>query len=76
MSASGSNLVRLTFDQGLEVYEGRSPAIANGSRSSVTRRIAEFSGRLEARYRESRSGSAGLRNAELVGPVSAVGPFW
>src|SRR5207244_5550921 len=40
-------------------------------------RMGEFAGRLEARYREiAQTLRPALRNADLVGPVSAVGPFW
>ena len=70
--------VRITFDRGLEVYEG--PVAGNQRMVALLcyqDRMREFGGRLEARYREiAQALRPGLRNAELVGSVSAVGPFW
>ena len=70
--------VRITFDAGLEVYEG---PVAGQQRMVALLcyqdRMREFGGRLEARYREiALALRPALRNAELVGSVSAVGPFW
>jgi 2-polyprenyl-6-methoxyphenol hydroxylase-like FAD-dependent oxidoreductase len=70
--------VRITFDRGLEVYEG---PVAGNQRMvallSYQDRMREFGGRLEARYREiALALRPALRSADLVGPVSAVGPFW
>jgi flavin-dependent dehydrogenase len=40
-------------------------------------RMREFGGQLEPRYREiAREIRPGLRQADLVGSISAVGPFW
>jgi 2-polyprenyl-6-methoxyphenol hydroxylase-like FAD-dependent oxidoreductase len=70
--------VRITFDRGLEVYE----APVAGKQRMVALlcyqdRMREFGGRLEARYREIALGLRPvLRNADLVGSVAAVGPFW
>jgi flavin-dependent dehydrogenase len=70
--------VRITFDDGLEVYEG--PVAANQRMVGLLcyqDRMREFGGRLESRYREvAQSLRPGLRSADLVGSVSAVGPFW
>src|SRR2546430_7046162 len=70
--------VRITFDDGLEVYEG--PVAGNRRMVALLcyqDRMGEFAGRLEARYREiAQTLRPALRNADLVGPVSAVGPFW
>jgi 2-polyprenyl-6-methoxyphenol hydroxylase-like FAD-dependent oxidoreductase len=70
--------VRITFDQGLEVYEG--PVAGNQRMVGLLcyqDRMREFGGRLAARYREvALALRPALRDAELVGPVSAVGPFW
>jgi menaquinone-9 beta-reductase len=70
--------VRITFDRGLEVYEG--PVAGNQRMVGLLcyqDRMREFGGRLESRYREiAQSLRPALRNAELVGSVSAVGPFW
>src|SRR6267378_6315038 len=70
--------VRITFDEGLEVYEG--PVAGNQRMVGLLcyqDRMREFSGRLESRYREvAQSLRPALRNAELVGSVAAVGPFW
>src|SRR5260370_33917906 len=39
--------------------------------------MREFGGRLESHYREiAQALRPGLRHANLVGPVSAAGPFW
>jgi flavin-dependent dehydrogenase len=70
--------VRITFDRGLEVYEG---AVAGNQRMVALLcyqdRMREFGGRLESRYREiAQAIRPGLRHADLVGSVSAVGPFW
>jgi flavin-dependent dehydrogenase len=70
--------VRITFDRGLEVYEG---PVAGNQRMVVLLcyqdRMREFGGRLESRYREvAHSLRPALRNAEMAGSVSAVGPFW
>jgi len=70
--------VRITFDVGLEVYEG---PVAGQQRMVALLcsqdRMREFGGRLESRYREiAHALRPALRNAELVGSVSAVGPFW
>ena len=70
--------VRITFDPGLEVYEG--PVAGNQRMLALLcyqDRMREFGGRLEARYREiAQALRPALRNADLVGSVSAVGPFW
>ena len=70
--------VRITFDRGLEVYEG--PVAANQRMVGLLcyqDRMREFGGRLEERYREIvHALRPALHNADLVGPVSAVGPFW
>jgi menaquinone-9 beta-reductase len=70
--------VRITFDRGLEVYEG--PVAGNQRMVALLcyqDRMPEFGGRLESRYREiAQSLRPGLRNADLVGSVSVVGPFW
>jgi 2-polyprenyl-6-methoxyphenol hydroxylase-like FAD-dependent oxidoreductase len=70
--------VRITFDRGLEVYEG---PVAGKQRIVALLcyqdRMREFGGRLETRYREiALTLRPALRNADLVGSVSAVGPFW
>jgi flavin-dependent dehydrogenase len=40
-------------------------------------RMHEFAGQLDARYREiAQAIRPGLRQAEIIGSVSAVGPFW
>src|SRR6202022_2212720 len=70
--------VRITFDRGLEVYEG---AVAGNQRMVALLcyqdRMREFGGQLESRYREiAQAIRPGLRHADLVGSVSAVGPFW
>jgi menaquinone-9 beta-reductase len=70
--------VRITFDRGLEVYEG--PVAGNQRMVALLcyqDRMREFGGRLESRYREiAQSLRPELRNADLVGSVSVVGPFW
>jgi flavin-dependent dehydrogenase len=70
--------VRITFDDGLEVYEG--PVAGNQRMIGLLcyqSRMPEFGGRLVERYREVvQSLRPELRQAEQVGPVSAVGPFW
>ncbi len=70
--------VRITFDRGLEVYEG--PVAGNQRMVGLLcyqDRMREFGGRLEARYREiAHALRPALRNADLVGSVAAVGPFW
>src|ERR1700730_18248281 len=70
--------VRITFDRGLEVYEG--PVAGNQRMVGLLcyqDRMREFGGRLESRYREvAQSLRPELRNAELVGAISAVGRFW
>lgn len=70
--------VRITFDRGLEVYEG---PVAHNQRMvgllCYHDRMREFGGRLESRYREVvQALRPGLRMADLVGPVLASGPFW
>ncbi|HEY4746512.1 MAG TPA: FAD-dependent monooxygenase, partial [Steroidobacteraceae bacterium] len=78
MDAPVDPWVRITFDRGLEVYEG--PVAGNQRMVGLLcyqDRMREFGGRLESRYREvAQSLRPALRNAELVGSVSAVGPFW
>jgi flavin-dependent dehydrogenase len=70
--------VRITFDRGLEVYEG--PVAGNQRMVGLLcyqDRMREFAGRLESRYREvAHSLRPALRNAQMAGSVSAVGPFW
>jgi menaquinone-9 beta-reductase len=70
--------VRITFDDGLEVYDG--PVAANQRMVGLLcyqDRMREFGGRLAARYREIvLSLRPELGGAEMVGSVSAVGPFW
>jgi flavin-dependent dehydrogenase len=78
MDAPVDPWVRITFDQGLEVYEG---PVANHQRMVALLcyqdRMREFGGRLESRYREiAQAIRPALRQADLVGTVSAVGPFW
>jgi flavin-dependent dehydrogenase len=70
--------VRITFDRGLEVYEG---PVADNQRMVALLcyqdRMPEFGGQLEPRYRAiAQAIRPGLRQAEPVGSVSAVGPFW
>src|SRR2546423_4487909 len=78
MDAPVDPWVRITFDRGLEVYEG--PVAGNQRMVALLcyqDRMGEFGGRLEARYREiAQALRPALRNAALVGSVSAVGPFW
>ncbi|HKV30953.1 MAG TPA: FAD-dependent oxidoreductase [Candidatus Dormibacteraeota bacterium] len=78
MDAPVDPWVRITFDHGLEVYEG--PVAGNQRMVGLLcyqDRMREFGGRLEARYREIALGlRPELRNADLVGAVAAVGPFW
>src|SRR2546421_3044971 len=78
MDAPVDPWVRITFDHGLEGYEG--PVAGNQRMVALLcyqDRMREFGGRLEARYREvARAVRPALRDAELVGAVSAVGPFW
>jgi menaquinone-9 beta-reductase len=70
--------VRITVDDGLEVYEG--PVAGNQRMVALLcyqARMSEFGGRLAARYREvALAMRPALRAAGQVGPVSAVGPFW
>ena len=70
--------VRITFDRGLEVYEG--PVAGNQRMVALLcyqGRMREFGGQPESRYREiAQAIRPGLRQAELIGSVSAVGPFW
>jgi len=78
MAAPVDPWVRITFDRGLEVYEG---PVAGDQRMVALLcyqdRMREFGGRLEARYREiAQAIRPGLRQADMVCPVSAVGPFW
>jgi flavin-dependent dehydrogenase len=70
--------VRITFDNGLEVYEG---PVAHNQRMvgllCYQSRMREFSGRLVEGYREiAQSLRPQLRQAEQVGRVFAIGPFW
>jgi menaquinone-9 beta-reductase len=78
MDAPVDPWVRITFDRGLEVYEG--PVAGNQRMVGLLcyqDRMREFGGRLASRYREiAQSLQPALRNAELVGSVAAVGPFW
>ena len=78
MDAPVDPWVRITFDRGLEVYEG--PVAGNQRMVGLLcyqDRMREFGGRLGSRYREvAQSLRPALHNAELVGSVSAVGPFW
>src|SRR5256884_4422949 len=78
MDAPVDPWVRITFDRGLEVYEG---PVAGDQRMvallGYQDRMRKFGGRLEARYREiAQTLRPGLRNADLVGAVSAGGPLW
>jgi len=70
--------VRITVDDGLEVYEG--PVAGNQRMVGLLcyqARMREFGGRLAARYREvALALRPELEQAEQVGPVHAVGPFW
>jgi flavin-dependent dehydrogenase len=78
MAAPVDPWVRITFDHGLEVYEG--PVAGNQRMVALLcdqDRMREFGGRLDSRYREvAQALRPGLRDADLVGSVSAVGPFW
>jgi flavin-dependent dehydrogenase len=69
--------VRITVDNGLEVYDG--PVAGNQRMVALLcyqARMPEFAGRLTERYREvALAIRPGLRHADPVGPVSAVGPF-
>jgi flavin-dependent dehydrogenase len=78
MDAPVDPWVRITFDRGLEVYEG---PVADNQRMVALLcyqdRMREFGGQLESRYRTiAQAIRPGLRQADLVGSVSAVGPFW
>lgn len=70
--------VRITFADGLEVYEG--PVAGNLRMIGLLcyqRRMREFGGRLTSRYREiALAIRPELRDADQVGPVAAAGPFW
>jgi len=70
--------VRITFDEGLEVYEG--PVAGNQRMVGLLcyqARMREFGGRLAEHYRDIvLSLRPELSDAQLVGPVSAAGPFW
>jgi menaquinone-9 beta-reductase len=78
MAAPVDPWVRITFDRGLEVYEG--PVAGNQRMVALLcyqDRMREFGGQLESRYRTiAQALRPGLRDAELVGSVLAVGPFW
>src|SRR5438067_4518633 len=69
--------VRITFDDGLELYEGPAP----GNQRMVGllcyhERMKEFSGQLASRYRQlALALHPELSNAAQVGKVLAVGPF-
>jgi flavin-dependent dehydrogenase len=78
MDAPVDPWVRITFDRGLEVYEG---PVADNQRMVALLcyqdRMREFGGQLESRYRTiAQAIRPGLRQADLLGSVSAVGPFW
>jgi flavin-dependent dehydrogenase len=78
MDAPPDPWVRITFDRGLEVYDG---PVAGQQRMVALLcyqdRMHEFSGRLESRYQViAQAIRPELRHAERVGTVSAVGPFW
>lgn len=70
--------VRITFAEGLELYEG--PVSGNQRMVGLLcyqERMPAFAGRLQTAYREvARAIRPHLREAEQVGPVYAVGPFW
>jgi menaquinone-9 beta-reductase len=70
--------VRITFADGLEVYEG--PVASNQRMVALLcyqSRMREFAGQLESRYREVVLAiRPALARAQLTGPVTAVGPFW
>jgi 2-polyprenyl-6-methoxyphenol hydroxylase-like FAD-dependent oxidoreductase len=78
MDAPVDPWVRITFDHGLEVYDG--PVAGNQRMVALLcyqDRMREFGGRLDARYHEiARALRPALHDADLVGSVSAVGPFW
>jgi 2-polyprenyl-6-methoxyphenol hydroxylase-like FAD-dependent oxidoreductase len=78
MAAPVDPWVRITFDRGLEVYEG--PVAGNQRMVALLcyqYRMREFGGQLESRYQAiAQAIRPGLRDADLVGSVSAVGPFW
>jgi menaquinone-9 beta-reductase len=78
MDAPVDPWVRITFDRGLEVYEG--PVASNQRMVALLcyqDRMREFGGQLESRYRTiAQAIRPGLRQADLVGSVSAIGPFW
>ena len=78
MDAPVDPWVRITFDPGLEVYDG--PVAGNQRMVALLcyqDRMHEFGGRLQARYLEiAQALRPALLNADLVGSVSAVGPFW
>jgi flavin-dependent dehydrogenase len=70
--------VRITFADGLELYEG--PVSGNQRMIGLLcyqERMRTFGGQLQSKYRDvARTIRPHLRNAEQVGPVYAVGPFW
>ncbi len=70
--------VRITFADGLEVYEG--PVAGNLRMVGLLcyrHRMREFGGRLAERYRDIvLSFRPALREADQIGPVAAAGPFW
>ena len=70
--------VRITFSPGLELYEG--PVSGNQRMIGLLcyqERMREFAGQLAQRYRDVvYQLRPQLRNAEQVGSVAAVGPFW
>lgn len=70
--------VRITFAEGLELYEG--PVSGNQRMVGLLcyqERMPAFAGRLQTAYREvALAIRPHLRDAEQVGPVYAVGPFW
>ncbi|HYY46357.1 MAG TPA: FAD-dependent monooxygenase [Candidatus Angelobacter sp.] len=70
--------VRITFADGLEVYEG---PVAGSLRMigllCYQPRMREFGGHLASRYREiALAMRPELCDADQVGPVAATGPFW
>jgi flavin-dependent dehydrogenase len=70
--------VRVTFDRGMEIYEG--PVAGNQRMVGLLcsqDRMREFAGRLEARYRQLiQTLRPTLQGADPVGGVSVTGPFW
>jgi flavin-dependent dehydrogenase len=70
--------IRITFSDGLELYQG--PVATNELMVGLLcsqRKMRDFAGRLQPRYREIAQGvNPALREAEQVGAVHAVGPFW